>query len=50
MPERAGRMKKALAQWRFENIPARYDTSANPRYNPQADQALAAPEGELFVR
>jgi len=50
MPERVGRMKKALAKWRFENIPARYDTAANPRYNPQADDALSAPQGLLFVR
>ena len=50
MPERVGRMKKALAEWRVENVPARYDTSANPGYNPQADQALPEPQGPLFVR
>ncbi|VGO13546.1 Arylsulfatase [Pontiella desulfatans] len=50
MPERVGRMKKALAKWRFEHIPARYDTSLNKRYNPQADNALPEPVGPLFVR
>jgi arylsulfatase A-like enzyme len=50
MPERTERMKKALAKWRFENIPARYDTAANPRYNPQDENALPAPQGPLFVR
>ncbi|MGB0257293.1 MAG: sulfatase [Coraliomargarita sp.] len=50
MPERTERMKKALAKWRVENIPVRYDTSANPAYNPQADEALPEPQGELFVR
>ena len=50
MPERVSAMKKGLAKWRFENIPARYDTSANPKYDPQAEQALPPPQGPLFVR
>jgi len=50
MPERVANMRKHLAKWRFENIPARYDTSKNARYNPQADQALPQPKCALFVR
>jgi len=50
MPERVARMKKVLAKWRFEHIPARYDTSANPGYDPQAESALPKPVGPLFVR
>ena len=50
MPERVSEMKKRVAQWRFENIPARYDTSANPRYDPATANALPQPEGALFVR
>jgi arylsulfatase A-like enzyme len=50
MPERVSNMKKRIMQWRVKNVPDRYDTSANPRYSPQADQALPAPDGPLFVR
>jgi len=50
MPERVANMRKRLATWRFEKIPARYDTSANKRYEPQSKQALPQPEGKLFVR
>jgi len=50
MPERVSEMMKRLAQWRFDNIPARYDTSANPRYDPATANALPQPEGALFVR
>ena len=50
MPERVERMKKTLAQWRFENVPARYDTRANPRYDPESALALPRPDGPLFVR
>jgi len=50
VPERVGHMKHALAKWRVENIPVRYDTRANPRYDPQADSALPRPDGPLFVR
>ena len=50
MPERVGHMKQALAKWRFANIPVRYDTRANPRYNPESESALPRPEGPLFVR
>jgi len=50
MPERVDGMKKRIMQWRVQNVPVRYDTSANPLYNPQTDQALPAPDGPLFVR
>ena len=50
MPERVVEMKKRLAKWRFENIPARYATSSNKEYSPQADDALPEPEGEMFIR
>jgi len=50
MPERVASMKKRLAKWRFGNVPARYDTSKNERYKPQADQALPQPKSALFVR
>ena len=50
MPERVSEMKQRLAKWRFENIPALYDTRANPKYDPQAEQALPPPQGPLFVR
>lgn len=50
MPERAARMKSAIAEWRFKHIPERYDTSANPRYDPEAENALPQPKGPLFVR
>ncbi len=43
-------MKKALAKWRVKKVPVRYDTIANPGYNPQADQALPEPDGPLFIR
>jgi len=50
LPERASDMKKRLAKWRFENVPARYDTRVNPKYNPEAKDTLPALEGPLFVR
>ncbi len=50
MPERVGNMKQTLAKWRFNHIPDRYDTRANPRYNPESESALPRPVGPLFVR
>ena len=50
MPERVSDMKRRLAAWRFENIPARYDTSENRQYNPHIDEAVPAPTGKLIVR
>ncbi len=44
MPERADRMLKRIMQWRVEQIPARYDTSANQ--NTKSKQVRP----ELFVR
>ena len=39
-PERVASMHKQLAAWRFANIPARYDTSVNPAYDPSISGAL----------
>lgn len=39
-PERVASMHKQLAAWRFANIPARYDTSVNPAYDPSISNAL----------
>jgi arylsulfatase A-like enzyme len=50
MPERVETMKKRVMQWRVKNIPARYDTSANQKYNPESKEALPEPDGNLFVR
>ena len=50
LPERVFEMKRRVAQWRVSQVPARYDTSANPDYNPAAKNALPKPAGALFVR
>lgn len=48
-PERVATMHKQLAEWRFANIPARYDTKVNPAYDPSLPDAIPASGKPPFV-